>query len=527
MSARLPKAVFEAVERGWAVIPVGLDKRPLFPWKEYQTQKPDLARVSDWAKLAGVAGWAVITGEASGIIVLDFDGEAGAFTMRTLRLSPHVRTGSGGYHVLFAYPGWRVPTLNAKTKRELGSLYPGMDIRADGGYAIFHGRNNTGCYEQLRDPGAIGSIQTLAHGARTVLGLNPPTQEPPASLPAVSGNPALVRPEKLVDKALAMVRAGEGRNNSGFWLAVQLRDNSFSLVDARAAMRRFLAQVPQVNTKGQREAYTAREAFLSLETAYRGQAREPWSTKDMTPQQPQIKTPAWAEVPSIGTLKAKPITYLVRDLIPDGSFVLFSGRSGSFKSLLALDIARAVATGSQFARLDSRPREVLYVDQENGYNLIAMRRDLMGIPADTPRLRYLGQWVDVKLGGIDSPVMLEYAALEKPLVVFDSLIRFGVVNENDNAGMAKIMAAFLRLSRAGATVILLHHAGYENKEGPKKDYRGATEIEAAPDICYGVRRDKGSSTVHLRQFKNRFAEEKDFWFDFKGGRFDWSSNATG
>jgi hypothetical protein len=232
--------------------------------------------------------------------------------------------------------------------------------------------------------------------------------------------------------------------------------------------------------------------------------------------------PFWRNIPSIGTLKAKSITYLVRDLIPDEAFILFSGRSGSFKSLLALDIARAVATGSQFAKLDSRPREVLYIDRENGYNLIASRRELVGIGDDTPRLKYLGQWVESPWKGVDSPQMLEYAATEHPLIIFDSLIRFGVVNENDNAGMAKIMSAFLRLSRAGATVILLHHAGYDNAQGPKKEYRGATEIEAAPDICYGIRRDKGSNRVVMKQFKNRFSQEIDFVFEFQGGRFTWS-----
>lgn len=86
------------------------------------------------------------------MFVLDFDGEAGNRTLRSLGLSPHVRTPSGGHHVYVRHPGFRVPTLTGTTKEELATLWPGLDIRGDGGYAVFTGRSDVGEYEWLRQP---------------------------------------------------------------------------------------------------------------------------------------------------------------------------------------------------------------------------------------------------------------------------------------------------------------------------------------------------------------------------------------
>ncbi|PWT80803.1 MAG: hypothetical protein C5B58_10935 [Acidobacteria bacterium] len=91
----VPVPVRDAIRRGCAVIPTRSDKRPLIAsWKLYQTQKPSGTEIVRWAQ-QNPATWAIVTGEVSGIITLDFDGEAGARTMRELGLRPHRRTPSG------------------------------------------------------------------------------------------------------------------------------------------------------------------------------------------------------------------------------------------------------------------------------------------------------------------------------------------------------------------------------------------------------------------------------------------------
>ena len=71
---------------------------------------------------------------------------SGRTTMERLGLSPHVRTGSGGYHVYAKHPGWHVPTLNGKAKKILSERWPGLDVKGDGGYTIFTGSTEKGGY---------------------------------------------------------------------------------------------------------------------------------------------------------------------------------------------------------------------------------------------------------------------------------------------------------------------------------------------------------------------------------------------
>jgi len=212
--------------------------------------------------------------------------------------------------------------------------------------------------------------------------------------------------------------------------------------------------------------------------------------------------PWWKRVPSLDDLECKPIEWLIQDFIPVGSLVLLAGQPGTYKSWLALDAARAVATGSSFAGMKAGPAgEVLYFDRENGQNLIAWRKRQLNL-GQIPNLRYHGRWVSLPMPSIGSTELLRYAADVKPLMIFDSLVRFHRHEENSNSEMSRIMNAFLELARKGATVLLLHHAGKDQS----KNYRGAMEIEAAPDLCYKVTRT--DRLVRLAQFKNRITEEK-------------------
>ena len=212
----------------------------------------------------------------------------------------------------------------------------------------------------------------------------------------------------------------------------------------------------------------------------------------------------WRRIPTIDNLKYKPIEWLIEDLIPLSNFVLMVGKPGSYKSWLALDIARAVARGEAFAQMASGPaRDVLYMDRENGMNLVAARKQTLSIP-ETPKLRYWGRWVPLPFIGLASKELLAYAEQVQPLLIFDSLCRFHTANENDNSEMARVMDSFVALARKGATVLVLHHTGKDSE----KNFRGAMEIEAAPDVAYRV--DRKDRTVKLRQFKNRIAEERSF-----------------
>ena len=92
-----------------------------------------------WWAHAPLANPALATGENSGVVVLDVDGDhAGFDSLRELERNhgplPHtqrVRTGSGE-HVYFAFQGVHL-------KNTTGKLGPGLDVRCCGGYVVAPG----------------------------------------------------------------------------------------------------------------------------------------------------------------------------------------------------------------------------------------------------------------------------------------------------------------------------------------------------------------------------------------------------
>ncbi len=262
--------------------PDGQPKR--LGWKRFQSRRPSPNEVLSWQKTYTPHAWAVITGAISRLVILDFDGEAGRETrMRLGLLRPHVQTGSGGHHVYFPHPGWAVPTLNGKAAPELGARWPGLDIRADGGYATFCGSNTCGPYRWLRDPD-LEDVGLLPEELRQFLGLCEPPIARPSSKRAQEadtppdGRPVGVSVTLLLTRALDLISAKrQGRNNTGFWLACQLRDNGYSLEAAKEVMQAYVAQVPSVNTKGVIEPYTLEEAWASVTSAFHEAPRDAWA----------------------------------------------------------------------------------------------------------------------------------------------------------------------------------------------------------------------------------------------------------
>ncbi len=266
----------EARQQGFSTIPVNRDKRPRFPWKVYQERLPTTDELNEWWKQRPDA-WAVVAGAISGIVILDFDGQDGLATLRGLDLHPHVLTGSGGAHVYFQHPGWPVKTLNCKSKHELGQRYAGMDIRADGGYAVFAGWNLSGEYEWLRDM-EPDPLDSLPLDLREFLGLVKqevisPGEGDQLYLERVSS-------EGLVRRALDLTVTGRGRNDAGFWLALQLRDNGYSLEEATAVMEEYRSQAPLFNAKGEMEPYTVEESLNSIRQAFSKTPRLPWTSSN-------------------------------------------------------------------------------------------------------------------------------------------------------------------------------------------------------------------------------------------------------
>jgi hypothetical protein len=124
-------------DRGWAVVPVARSgKRPLVRWQEFQERAPTGDEIRDWYARWPDAGVGIVTGEVSGLAVLDIDPRhGGQDSLEELERAhgalPHTIeavTGGGGRHVYFAYPGGEL--------RNRTGLAPGIDLRAEGGLVV-------------------------------------------------------------------------------------------------------------------------------------------------------------------------------------------------------------------------------------------------------------------------------------------------------------------------------------------------------------------------------------------------------
>jgi hypothetical protein len=259
----------QARNQGFSTIPVSRDKRPMIAWKTYQERKPTNEELNNWWSKSPDA-WAIITGAISGVVVLDFDGDSGLETLRRLELRPHVKTGSGGAHVYFRHPGFPIKTVSGQVRRDLGELYRGLDVRGDGGYVIFAGRNERGSYEWVRNM-EPDLVTMLPADLQSMIGIA--SQAPRAPVTSLSDR---VSDDVLIRSALDRVHAGLGRNETGFWLAIQLRDNGFSEYEALATMSSFRGQVPVINAKGHPEPYTDVEVRESIKQAFSRTSRNPW-----------------------------------------------------------------------------------------------------------------------------------------------------------------------------------------------------------------------------------------------------------
>jgi putative DNA primase/helicase len=193
-----------------------------------------------------------------------------------LQLKPSVIIDSGGgYHCYWLFHDPR-PLFDLKERAYLTDIqarwvdYVGADpdakdlarvLRIPGTY------NNK--YEPAREVTFLRCSMDLTYYLEDLTALLPkpqPVVTPPlpSSQPNRSGN---------LDRwlQLAIARGPQGRNDTGFWLATQLRDDGISQAEAESVLRNYQAQMADIR----KPTYTLKEALDSLKSAYKSPPRDP------------------------------------------------------------------------------------------------------------------------------------------------------------------------------------------------------------------------------------------------------------
>jgi len=131
------KAAIGHLKRGWSIVAVApRAKRPIVRWEPFQHEPPTEDQLKQWFKRWPDANLAVVTGEVSGLVVLDVDPRHGGKESLATLESRHGKlprtvesiTGGGGRHLFFSHPGREV-------HNRVG-IMPGIDLRGDGGTIV-------------------------------------------------------------------------------------------------------------------------------------------------------------------------------------------------------------------------------------------------------------------------------------------------------------------------------------------------------------------------------------------------------
>jgi hypothetical protein len=458
-------------KKGWSVIPlVAGTKRPsLASWQEFQTRLATTDEIRGWFA-DGNANIGVVTGAISGLVVVDLDGQEGMDEANKIGLRSNVVavTGGGGRHLLFRHPG--VPVKNAVRR------YPGVDVRADAGYIV--------APPSRHDSGNLYKWQG---------GFDGPLPPLPSALFDASGcGVGKGNPPGWIGETLTQLRPGY-RDDPITRIVGRLHRDGWQPGDIYA----LLSIHPEVVAHGLDQL----DRIVSSITAKpRG-------------------GPAAGGMTSVEKLLATPkVDWLLRGSIPRKTTTLIGGMPGVGKSWLLLDTALELTRprANTVFGVGQGAQKVLYVDEENGENLLADRLRLLLPGKPDCDLASLKLAVDQHVSLSDPAGYTRFVSFVrdiKPDAIFvDSLVQIHNADENNAIAMTEVMNKLKAVrDEFGCTIFALHHEGKgvyakekENQEPTSGDLRGSNAISASVETVFTLRRREG--LLSLYHTKARFAE---------------------
>lgn len=192
-------------------------------------------------------------------------------------------------------------------------------------------------------------------------------------------------------------------------------------------------------------------------------------------------------------LEIKQREMLLDPILPEKGLAMLYAARGTGKTHVALGIAHAVASGSEFLRWRApKPRRVLLIDGE--MPAAALQERLASIVAGSPNVSFdpanikilAGDLVDAGgIGNLASPDVqreLDQWLQGIDLLVLDNLSSLtAVIRDNEAESWGPIQEWLLRLRRRGISVLIVHHAGKGGQQ------RGTSRREDVLDTSISLR----------------------------------------
>jgi hypothetical protein len=248
-------------------------------------------------------------------------------------------------------------------------------------------------------------------------------------------------------------------------------------------------------------------------------AAQPAFAELVTPAALKTDGESWIKqhVPKARQLSDKPVKWLVDKMLLEHGLHLFSGKPGAMKTMLAIMLSRAVATGETFMDRANMSVDipVVYVDKENPEAEVRRRCRALGL-LDLDNFYIWGDWDadNPPPASMDDPRLIECARRDGAFFIFDSLSSYlNGSEENSSTDMMLLMTKARQLARSCAGVIILHH---QAKNGPDAS-RGSGSILASTDMAFIVKKKDNVVTVSDERFRMCEGYTVEFEMNFDGG----------
>lgn len=439
------EAALDYIAKGFSIIPVAKNKKPLLStWAEFQSRIATADEVEAWCKKYGASMQiGIVTGKVSGITVIDVEADG---YWGDLPDTVRSKTGGGGRHFFYGYSGGLTNSVTP---------WPLADIRDDRAFVVVPpSENESGGYSWVepmdRSKLAEFPMQIYREKFDRWRGL----------CKAYKGVSEGHRHESMVSRVGTLLR----RIPKQFWeteVWVQFqednRNNNPALDDAE--LRKIFEDICEKETERQ-----GKQPAVSA------------ASKNSDP----IAIHTCAEMLATPHV---PDSFVIKPLLPKGMVSALTSQAGAGKSILALEMARCVASGEPFlGKFEiSEAMPVLLLDQEMSLNTIVGRFHSLITDSSLPIYTSFETTLKITDPADYQKILDVISQRGIGLVIFDTLVTFHGGDENQVAEMREVMEAMLQLCiKTKVTVLLLHHQrkGAYGEQASQASMRGSTEIAA-------------------------------------------------
>jgi hypothetical protein len=252
-------------------------------------------------------------------------------------------------------------------------------------------------------------------------------------------------------------------------------------------------------------------AFKKFEEIGRNHIPSPDVAETIAQLKPQVEDseilpgirPIWAT--ELSQMDIPPPSWIVDQFVSDSGISLLSSKPGTFKTMLAIEIAKCVAQGEPlFGVFETKQTKVLIIDEESGEGRLKKRQAALGADeADIASISFPG----VKMEQKYAEAITRYCKANGiGLVIFDSLTRLHTAQENASQEMSEVLSHFHLITKAGIAVLIIHHdtkGGYA-KPDSSNTLRGSSDILAIADVHIVLHMPRNSKNkLTVMQLKNR------------------------